>query len=246
MGNMLRSNKLGGALGTMKGIEKATSRLSKAPEVTKSPKCHAAAPERPLTNQRMSRPDDARALRSRDALKEGLLRLIERNPFDQISIRDITTAAGVSYPVFFRRYRNKEELLADIAAEEVRNLLARASPMMDRDSEESMRGFCNFVKAHRKLWTTLLTTGATSIMRAEFIRIAKEIAATRKRSNPWLPVDLAASFVVSGIFEILAWWLQQPASYPIENVMTFLDVLIVRSTARPVKIKLLKFPISPQ
>ena len=193
----------------------------------------------------MSRPDDARALRSRDALKEALLRLIERRSFDQISIREITAAAGVSYPVFFRRYATKEDLLGDIAAEEVRNLLTRASPIMDRESQDpSLRGLCNFVDSHRKLWTTLLTTGATAIMRAEFIRIAKEIAVTRKRSNPWLPVDLAASFVVSGIFEILAWWLQQPAAYPIENIMTFLDVLVVRSTARPVDVKLTRVPVS--
>jgi AcrR family transcriptional regulator len=187
----------------------------------------------------MSRPDDARALRSRDALKEALLRLIGRKSFEQISIRDITDEAAVSYPTFFRRYVTKEELLEDIAAQEIRDLLALTSSLLNQEGlDPSLRLLCTFVKGHRKLWTTLLTTGASSIMREEFIRIAKDIARIRPRSNPWLPTELAAAFVVSGIFEILAWWLRQPENYPIENVVAILDVLVVRSTARPVDVKL--------
>jgi AcrR family transcriptional regulator len=197
------------------------------------------APQRQPINRRMSKPDDARALRSRDALREALLGLIEKQAFEQISIKDITSTAGVSYPVFFRRYATREELLGDIAAEEVRRLLALTVPVFERESEDSsLRVLCDFVREHRKLWTTLLTTGAKSIMREEFIRIAKGIASTHKHRNPWLPTDLAAAFVVGAIFEILAWWLRQPVSYPIENVVTLLDVLVVRSTARPVDIKL--------
>jgi AcrR family transcriptional regulator len=205
---------------------------------------HAFATSQPRTGApRMTRPDDARALRSRDALKGALLRLIERCSFEQISIRDITAEAGVSYPVFFRRYATKEELLGDIAAQQVQTLLGLTSSIVKpRSAEPSSRIICEFVQSHRKLWTTLLTTGATSIMRSEFIRIAKELAHSRGRVNPWLPVDLASAFVVSGIFEILSWWLQQPENYPIDNIVTFIDVLVVRSTARPVKVRLPQTP----
>ena len=84
-----------------------------------------------IANQRMSRPNDARALRSQEALRNALLELVEDRPFDQVSIRDITNVAGVSYPVFFRRYASKEQLLEDIATEEVRRMLALTSPILD-------------------------------------------------------------------------------------------------------------------
>lgn len=193
----------------------------------------------PASRPRMSRPHDARALRSREALRGALLALIEEKPFDQISIRDITGRAGVSYPVFFRRYETREQLLDDIAAEEVRRLLTLTLPIFNANMQaESLRALCRYVDEHRVLWTQLLTGGAGPIMREEFKRIAADIGATQPRSNPWLPGELAASFVVGGLFEILAWWLSQPPDYPSENVVKIIDALIVRSTARPLDIVL--------
>lgn len=190
--------------------------------------------------QRMSRPEDARALRSRDALQVALLALIDERPFEHISIRDITNQAGVSYPVFFRRYANKEELLDDIATGEIRHLLSLTSPIFEASKQaESLKALCAYIDAQRGLWTRLLTGGAASAMRGEFRRIAKEIGDTRQQANPWLPRDLAASFVVAGLFEILAWWLRQPVDYPMENVIKIIDALIVRATVRPLDVQLL-------
>lgn len=192
--------------------------------------------------KRMARPNDPRALRSREALKDALLHLVEEYPFEQISIRDITSRAGVSYPVFFRRYETKEELLADIAAEEVQRLLQLTVPIFNAHMQaESLRVFCRYVEDHRLLWTRLLTGGASLVMREEFKRISTEIAHQHERVNPWLPVDLAAPFVASGLFEILAWWLGQPADYPVENIIMMIDTLVIRSTARPVDIQLVPY-----
>lgn len=187
----------------------------------------------------MSRPGDARALRSRQALQTALLALIKDKPFEQISIREITTHAGVSYPVFFRRYETKEQLLEDIATDEVRRVLGLTAPMFEADTEGgSIRALCEYIDDHRSLWARLLTGGAGPAMREEFKRIADEIGQGRGRKNPWLPRDLAAAFIVSGMFEILAWWMRQPADYPIGNVVILIDTLIVRSTGRPVDVQL--------
>ena len=180
----------------------------------------------------MSRPNDARALRSREALRASLLALVEEQPFHQISIRDITNRAGVSYPVFFRRYASKEDLLADVATEEVRNLLACAYPLLDETRQaNSLHEMCAYVQGRRALWKSLLTTGAASAMREEVARISAVIGQTGPRRNPWLPVSLASSFVAAGIFEILAWWLAQPDDYPMRNIETFLYRLVARPTA---------------
>jgi len=190
-------------------------------------------------NQRMSRPNDARALRSREALRAALLALLQKQPFHQISIRDITKQAGVSYPVFFRRYASKEELFADLAAEEVRNLLSRTRPMLEHaQAADGIHEMCAYVQERKALWKALLTTGGASAMRDEFTRISSEIGQTGPRSNPWLPVSLASSFVASGILEILTWWLNQADDYPIANIETFLEYLIVRPAAVPQNVTL--------
>ena len=76
-------------------------------------------------------------------------------------------------------------------------------------------------------------------MREEFKRIAFELAGTRGQTNPSLPPELASSFVLSGLFEILARWLRQPDDFHIGNEIVIIDTLIVRSTARPVGVRLL-------
>ena len=175
-----------------------------------------------------SRPDDARARRSRGALQRALLEWIEKKPIDEISIREITASAGVSYPTFFRNYASKEELIGDIAREEIDQILAVMVSLLDKkDPHLSADAVCDYIQHRRALWTTLLTTSASSAMREEFIRGSKQIVQQRGQINAGLPVDLAAAWVFAGLFEILAWWLHQPEDYPLRNVSQFLEVLVL-------------------
>ena len=187
-------------------------------------------------------PDDARVQRSLEALRSGFLALIEQKPLDQIAIRDITEAAGVSYPTFFRRFAGKEALLADIATAEVRHLLGLGEDAIRRRPAASPARMCDYVAGHRPLWQALLTGGAASAMREEFMRISREIAAAGPRLNPWLPVDLAVPFVAGGIFEVLAWWMRQPDDYPVANVVALFNALIIDSAGKPRAITLLPWP----
>lgn len=184
-------------------------------------------------------PDDVRAQRSIDALSGAFLSLLERKTLDQIAIKEITKAAGVSYPTFFRRFSSKEDLLEHIAAEEIRTLLefGRATVGSDEGSSPARR-ICEYVHAHRDLWSVLLTGGAAAIMREELIRGAQKISRAQKRVNPWIPDDLAPAFVTSGMFEIFAWWMRQPDDYPLDNVAALFDALVIENAGVRRKIKL--------
>ena len=187
-----------------------------------------------------TRPDDARAHRSIQALRQAFLKLLEIMPLEEIAIKEITETAGLSYPTFFRRYSSKEALLADIATEEVRRLLSLSEQAFDNPgSPETVEEMCGHIQSRRELWKTLLTGGAAAAMREEFMRISRETADSRPRANPWLPFDLAVPFVASGIFEIFAWWMAQPEDYPVENVVTIFNALISDVAARPRDITLI-------
>lgn len=184
-------------------------------------------------------PDDARAQRSLEALRAAFLDLIETKPLDQITIKQITDHAGLSYPTFFRRFAGKEDLLADIAAVEARHLMMLGMAAMGHQKNaDSTYAICAYVAQHRPLWRALLTGGAAGAVRAEFVRIAHEINSTRARTNPWAPEDLIVPFVTSGIFEILAWWMRQDDDYPVKNVVTLFNALITDVVARPRNITL--------
>jgi AcrR family transcriptional regulator len=155
---------------------------------------------------------DPRAVKSGQALRASLLSLLERKPFDQITVREIAAEAGVHYATFFRHHPTKEALLDEVAADQIDRLVDMTLPVMDAaDGAAAFLALAEYVDAHRKLWTILLTGGAAGAMRAELLRVSKEVAAERAPKQSWLPVELAVICTVSLIVEIVSWWLRQPA-----------------------------------
>lgn len=158
---------------------------------------------------------DARAVRTREALRMAMLELLETKPLEQISIRDIVAAAGIGYTTFFRHHPTKETLLDEIAAEEIRRLVGLTLPVMDARSEmAASEAVCVYVDERRALWTTLLTGGAAGALREEFLRIASELAAVRAQPGDWPPAEVATRLLVGGTIELLAWWLRQADPLP--------------------------------
>jgi len=180
-----------------------------------------------------TKPDDARAQRSVQALRVAFLELIEFKPLDQILLREITDAAGLSYPTFFRRFSSKEDLLIDIARGEVRELMGLGRKAIENRQYDGGKGMFDHVQSRRKLWTSLLTGGATAAMREEFIRASREMAGDHGRVKPDIPLDLASGFFASGVFEIFSWWLRQPEDYPVADAIRLFEALILPSLGRP-------------
>src|SRR5271156_5884875 len=73
---------------------------------------------------------DARMVRTRAALRDALLALLEEKPFDEISIRDIAGRSGTGYATFFRHYETKAVLLNDIAEAEIAALIGLCLPVL--------------------------------------------------------------------------------------------------------------------
>ena len=174
---------------------------------------------------------DARSVRSREALRQAFMDLLETKPLDQITIREIAAGAGVGYTTFFRHYSAKEEILHEIAAHQIESLVALTLPILDAaDTAESCLAMCHYVEEHKALWTTLLTGGAAGVMREEFIRVSERVAAERGSAQDWLPPDLGTILSVSVMVEVFAWWLRQADPVPAAQVAAILDRAFIGPT----------------
>src|ERR1700743_3237157 len=153
---------------------------------------------------------DARAVRTREALRNAMLQLLALKPLDKITILDICETAGIGYTTFFRHHPTKESLLDDVAAGEIAHLIGLTMPIAVA-GEVYAAGIAlfNYVNEHRELWSALLTGGAEGAMRNEFLRLSREVAATRTHINDWPPSDISTILVVSSTVELVSWWLQQ-------------------------------------
>ncbi len=171
---------------------------------------------------------EKRTTRTKPALCNALLSLLEEQSFDQVTIRDITARAGIGYATFFRHYVDKDALLHDVTASEIRRLLGMTLPILYTvDSRASSQALCAYVWEHRKLWAALLTGGAAATLKEEFVRAAQRRAAEEQVFESWLPGDLNVVFSVSAMIEIMAWWLRQREPLSTQDIARIVDKLVV-------------------
>lgn len=176
---------------------------------------------------------DARVHQTRAAIRKAFLQLLDEKTLEQITVREIATAASVGYTTFFRHHPSKEELLNEIAAAEIQNLISLALPVLGTvDTKEAALAMCGYVADHRALWSTLLTGGGANILRDEFIRLSLQVAASWKSKNESLPAELGVILVTSGTIELLAWWLKQDDPIPVEEIATIFDRTVVSPIVR--------------
>lgn len=184
-----------------------------------------------MNKEARSRPNDARARRSRESLRDALLALMRSKAYADISVRDVTAQAGVSYPTFFRNYVSKGDLLGDIGAAETRELIATMARVLDQaDPALSARAVCEFICDRSALWSILLNSEATAVMRQAFIEAAPAVVEGRERALPEFPIELSASFFIGSMFEVLGWWLRQSPRPPASELAHYLEVLILQPT----------------
>ncbi len=171
---------------------------------------------------------ETRATRSRPALRTALLTLLEEKTFEQVTIRELTTRAGLSYPTFFRHYADQDALLNDVAVVEIRELLAMTAPIVYTvNTRASAEALCAYVWEHRKLWTALLTGGAARKLKDDFVREAAKNSLKNPKLDSAVPSELRVVVPVAGALEILAWWLRQPDPPPVRRVAQLLDDLVI-------------------
>lgn len=176
---------------------------------------------------------DARQVRTRAKLLQAMLALLERGPFEAITVRALAAEAEVGYATFFRHYASKEALLDDLAAGEISELLARAMPLLfAASSRHACVALFEAIAGRKALWRALLTGGAAPRLREQFIAQARRLA----RDTPMLadaaacPIDLRVTFATSATIEIIGWWLRQPEELPVEAIAGMLDRLVITPT----------------
>lgn len=176
----------------------------------------------------MTTPTDPRALRSREALHNALLELLEEKSFDQITIRDITALAGIGYTTYFRHFPTKEAQLEDIMSEQLKSLINLSIPILTaQDLRSACEALFSYVKAHRNLWSTLLTGGAAGAIREEFLRLAREATVVRTSQEGKLSTELGMTLIVSGTLELLSWWLRQKKPVSVAEIAEIHDTVVV-------------------
>jgi len=167
---------------------------------------------------------DKRIQKTRRALQQALLTLIQQKPFEQIQIQDITNAADTARVTFYRHYSTKEELLLDSLDqfyEDMKAILDQfdSGNVLDLNLPPPDLALFNFCDEHAEL-SRILLTGPTSWMVQERLRqyiverVMQAFMHTPQLAD--LPLALIAHLIASSTIGNLIWWLTNGRPYSVE------------------------------
>jgi AcrR family transcriptional regulator len=159
---------------------------------------------------------DARVRRTRDALGDALVALIQEKPFDTITVQDVLDRAGVGRSTFYLHFSSKDDLLmsdADEFFERISMALSMHNDTSDRVAP--VREFFAHVGEMRRFFDALIKSGKVhenlELARGHFARgIERRLSELpRGRGIPASERPAIAFAHAGALLSLLTWWLDR-------------------------------------
>lgn len=168
--------------------------------------------------------EDRRVRRTQKLLKEALIAEALEKGYKNITIQDVTTRADVGYRTYFRHYSSLDELLVSVAEDR----LDRFYEILDLPQLAGLAGdpviffrriggtlFQHIQENQLNLRLLLLDDSMRFVFDPVMDRAVRKLEAfVSSLPGAKLPASLAANHIISSVFSLIRWWLEndlQPA-----------------------------------
>jgi AcrR family transcriptional regulator len=159
---------------------------------------------------------DARVRRTRDALGDALVALMQEKPFDTITVQDVLDRANVSRSTFYMHYSDKDDLLMSDAEEFFEAISMALSAHGDKsDRVFPVQEFFTHLSDVQPFFKALVKSGKyqenMELARGHFARGIERRLSELPRARSIPPNQLPAiAFTHAGaLLSLLTWWLDR-------------------------------------
>ena len=185
----------------------------------------AAVCEAPVTRS-ASACEDRRITRSKSALRQALIALLEERGFDSITVNDLCDRADLNRGTFYNHFRDKENLLA-VLEDEVMADIAALQERMQRISLADMLAYrvagtplpllvdlFDYLREQSDFLHAVLGPGgdarfAPRLREAVCENLVQNILHEKYRTNPTAFVDYYVAFYASAYLGIITRWIER-------------------------------------
>ena len=168
---------------------------------------------------------DARVRRTRDALGDALVALMQEKPFETITIQEVLDRAHVSRSTFYTHYSDKDDLLMSDSEEFFEALSMALSAHGDKsDRVFPVKEFFNHLANVQPFYKALVKSGKfqenMELARGHFARgIERRLSELpRGKSIPANERSAIAFTHAGALLSLLAWWLDRGMREPPEQM----------------------------
>ncbi|MCL6660675.1 TetR/AcrR family transcriptional regulator [Paenibacillus amylolyticus] len=161
---------------------------------------------------------DRRIKKSKAALKDALIHLMQRHPFKEISITDIVQRADLNRGTFYRHYQYKEDLFNEIIDDVIQDLVTSfRKPYQDEEKFEvnlmpsSAITIFEHVHQHAQFYTLVVKSEASSNFQHMICDVLQDLALQDLNHifPPHINHEILASYQSHAIFGMIMEWIRQ-------------------------------------
>ena len=164
---------------------------------------------------------DARVRRTRDALGDALVALMQEKPFDAITVQDVLDRANVGRSTFYSHYSDKDDLLMSDAEEFFESISTILYVSGDKSERVfPVREFFSHITEAKQFVDALISSGKfhdnMELARGQFARGIERRLSEIPRGQR-IPEDErpAIAFAHAGaLLALLAWWIDRGMKQP--------------------------------
>lgn len=186
----------------------------------------------------MSIKKDLRIVRTKKAIKEAFLKLIQEKDFSTITIQNITDEAVINRGTFYLHYLDKYDLLEKVTQEAFDELNEYISPSSyiqnAKINEESLKVVLQHifesVGNHIEFYRAILgENGIVSIQRQLHGRIKSKFQSefTMLGNQEHVTCEFLAQFTTSALIGMITWWVESEQRYSTKYMAEQLSLIIL-------------------
>ncbi|PKR84646.1 TetR/AcrR family transcriptional regulator [Heyndrickxia camelliae] len=166
---------------------------------------------------------DRRIAKSKQALKDALISLMQKKDFKEITIKEIVQLADLNRGTFYKHYQYKEDLLEEMMDDVIANLiLSYREPYKNKETFEvkeltsSTIKIFDHVDKYKEFYTLVVQSNAMLGFQSKICDVLKELVLHDlydHRPEINIAPNLHASFQAYAIFGMIVEWIQQGFKY---------------------------------
>lgn len=174
---------------------------------------------------------DRRVQRTRDALRDALITLLEERGWDDINIQDLCELANVGRSTFYLHFQNKEELLVggfdDLRAGLCAQSMQRKT---ETDAMPFVRGLIEHVYEQRNLFKSIIGRRSGHVVQKRFREmVCRLVEEEGVPPHAGWKQKAGARYIAGALVELLAWWVDSGKGHTADEIEEFFYQLTLPS-----------------
>lgn len=161
---------------------------------------------------------DRRILKSQEAIKKALIKLMAEKSFNDITIQDIADKANVNRGTIYLHYLDKFDLLDKIMEEHINNMSNFCESASEMDFIESTVHCMEYFESNYLFFSTMLASEGAPYFRSRFLQFNieefKNDVDITKGKNVGYNKEVIVQFIANAYVGLVEWWLKNGMPYP--------------------------------